>query len=144
LTEVSDEPLIRPAAGPDVRAVLALWDQARSPAAATPDTEDAVAALLRQPGSVLLLAELDGRIVGTLIVGWDGWRGNMYRLAVHPSHRRKGIGRGLVEAGHEHLRSLGARRVTALVAHAEDEAVELWRSAGYVRDEDIVRFVRNL
>jgi ribosomal protein S18 acetylase RimI-like enzyme len=39
--------------------------------------------------------------VGTLVAAWDGWRGNMYRLAVLPEHRRAGIGRELVDAGYE-------------------------------------------
>ena len=90
------------------------------------------------------VAEDDGRIVGTLVAAWDGWRGNMYRLAVLPELRRNGIGRALVDAGHEHLRDLGARRVTALVGHEEDAAVALWEATGYERDESLVRFVRNL
>jgi ribosomal protein S18 acetylase RimI-like enzyme len=110
----------------------------------TPDTPEAVRALIDQPGSVLLLA-LDGEdVVGTLAVGWDGWRGNMYRLAVRSDARRRGIARALVSAGHEHLRSIGARRVTALVGVEEDAALALWEAAGYTRDALIARFVRNL
>ena len=139
-----EEPLIRPAGLHEIPRILALWDQARSAAAVTPDTEQATQALIEHPGGVLLLAELDDDIVGTLIVAWDGWRGNMYRLAVLPSHRRRGIARRLVDAGHEHLRAVGARRVTALVAHDEEEAVGLWLSAGYERDHQISRFVLNL
>jgi ribosomal protein S18 acetylase RimI-like enzyme len=68
----------------------------------------------------------------------------MYRLAILPAYRRRGIARRLVEAGHESLRAKGARRVTALVAHEERNATGLWRAAGYHLDEDISRFVRNL
>jgi ribosomal protein S18 acetylase RimI-like enzyme len=68
----------------------------------------------------------------------------MYRLAVLPHLRRQGIATRLVEAGHEHLRRKGARRVTALVAHEEEDAVGLWERAGYRQDEQIARFVRNL
>jgi ribosomal protein S18 acetylase RimI-like enzyme len=136
--------VIRPAEGTEVEPVLDLWEQARSPAAVTPDTEEALGSLIQHPGSVLLVAELDHHIVGSLVVAWDGWRGNMYRLAVLPHYRRQGIARRLVEAGHDHLRSVGARRVTALVAHAEKDATGLWLSAGYERDEQISRFVRNL
>jgi ribosomal protein S18 acetylase RimI-like enzyme len=139
-----DDLLIRPAGTPDIPAVLALWNEARSAAAMTPDTDDAVTRLLEHDGSLLLVAEHDHHIVGSLIVGWDGWRGNMYRLAVAPYLRRQGIARRLVEAAHEHLVARGARRVTALVAHDEDEATGLWRSAGYEYDENISRFVRNL
>jgi ribosomal protein S18 acetylase RimI-like enzyme len=91
-----------------------------------------------------LHAEHDHHLVGSLVVAWDRWRGNMYHFAVLPSHRRRGIARRLVEAGHEHLPARDTQRVTALVAHAEEDAVELWLSAGYERDEQISRFVRNL
>jgi ribosomal protein S18 acetylase RimI-like enzyme len=136
--------LVRPAQGGDIPGVLELWDRARSPAAVTPDDEQVVSRLIDHASDALLVAEHDGQIVGALIAAWDGWRGNMYRLAVLPHLRRKGIATRLVEAGHEHLRSKGAGRVTALVAHEEEDAVRLWESAGYHDDEQIARFVRNL
>jgi ribosomal protein S18 acetylase RimI-like enzyme len=68
----------------------------------------------------------------------------MYRLAVDPGHRRRGIALMLVRAGEQRLRERGAKRVTALVAHDELEAVGLWVAAGYGRDAAIARFVRNL
>jgi ribosomal protein S18 acetylase RimI-like enzyme len=68
----------------------------------------------------------------------------MYRLAVRSDHRRRGIALALVNAGHEHLRTMRAPRITALVGVDEPEAGALWRAAGYELDEKIVRFVRNL
>jgi ribosomal protein S18 acetylase RimI-like enzyme len=127
-----------------VPAVLGLWETSRSAASITPDTPEAVDALIGQPGSVLLLALEGDEVVGTLVVGWDGWRGNMYRLAVRSDFRRRGIALALVEAGHEHLRSVGARRVTALVGVEESGAAALWLAAGYEHDRKIERFVRNL
>ena len=135
---------IRSARSEDIEAVLAVWEQARSAAATTPDDAEIVARLIEHTPDALLVAECDGQLVGVLVAGWDGWRGNMYRLAVLMSYRRRGIGRRLVEAGHERLVRKGARRVTALVAHEEEEAQSLWRSAGYRFDEQIARFVRNL
>jgi ribosomal protein S18 acetylase RimI-like enzyme len=60
------------------------------------------------------------------------------------SHRRRGIARQPVEAGHEHLRAKGARRVSALVAHEKRDAVGIWEAAGYQLDEQIARVVKNL
>jgi ribosomal protein S18 acetylase RimI-like enzyme len=133
---------IRAARLEDAPAVLALWGQARSAAARTPDDHASVARLVER-GS-LLVAERDGWVVGALVAAYDGWRGNMYRLAVLAEHRRRGIARQLVHAGHERLRAQGAPRVTALVAHDEVEATALWRAVGYERDEDIVRYVTDL
>jgi ribosomal protein S18 acetylase RimI-like enzyme len=135
--------VIRTAGADDVNAVLELWPWTRSQAALTPDTEQAVAAAIAHEGSVLLVAEQDHHIVGSLIVGWDGRRGNMYRLAVVSHLRRQGIARRLADEAHQHLRRVGAQRVTALVAHEEEDATGLWRSVGYECDVKISRFVRN-
>ena len=78
------------------------------------------------------------------MVAWDGWRTDMYRLAVASHLRRQGIARRPVDEAHQHLRRVGARRVTALVAHEEKEATCLWQSEGYEYDAKISRFVRNL
>ena len=135
---------IRAATAADIDAVLAVWAEARSAAAQTQDDPKVVQQLLDRDPGALLVAEDDGAVVGVLIAGWDGWRGNVYRLAVLPSHRRQGIARRLVEAGHERLRAQGAHRVTALVGGEEGGAHRLWRALGYQRDEFVHRFVRNL
>jgi hypothetical protein len=78
------EVVIRAARLDDVRRVIALWDQARSPAAVTPDDLRSVSRLIAHTEDALLVAEHDGQLVGALIVAWDGWRGNIYRLAAPP------------------------------------------------------------
>lgn len=99
--------------------------------------------LVQTPGA-LLVAESGEEIVGALIAAWDGWRGNMYRLAVRTEHRRAGIALELVRAGEDYLRSKGAHRITALVAHDDAVAGAFWEHAGYPRDQDFGRRVRNL
>jgi ribosomal protein S18 acetylase RimI-like enzyme len=128
----------------DVRVVLELWAQARSEHATTTDRLDDVERLIEDSPAALLVAEQGEEIVGVLIAGWDGWRGNMYRLTVREGHRRQGIGIALTRAGEEYLRSRGARRVTALVAFEDDAAGAFWDSAGYPQDQEIGRRVRNL
>lgn len=141
---VADRVNVRAAGPDDADAVLDLWAVARSAAAVTPDDAPSVNRLIEHTAGALLVAELDGVVVGALIAAWDGWRATMYRLAVLPEVRRQGVGRRLVEEGHRRLRARGAPRVTALVAHDEVDATGLWSAAGYERDDLIVRYVRNL
>ena len=139
-----EEVTIRRCRRADAQAVLGLWAQARSEHASTADGLDDVERLIGDSPAALLVAERGGEIVGALIAGWDGWRGNMYRLAVHEDHRRQGIGIALTRAGEEYLRTCGVRRVTALVAFNDDQAEAFWESAGYPQDQEIGRRVRNL
>lgn len=133
---------IRPATAADVPAVLALWQRERSAAALLPDTEDALGRAIET--GALLVAEVDGSLAGTLVAGFDGWRGNLYRLVVEPGHRRRGIGRALVRHGEERLKALGAPRITALVGVEEGEARAFWEATGYAQDRRISRYVRNI
>ena len=101
-------------------AVLELWSQARSGHASTADRIEDVERLIADSPAALLVAEREAEIVGALIAAWDGWRGNMYRLAVGEGHRREGVGIALMRAGESYLRDRGARRVTALVADDDE------------------------
>lgn len=129
----------------DIPAVLDLWAESRSGHASTPDRpEDVERLLLDDSPAALFVADRDGEIVGALIAAWDGWRGNIYRLAVRHGQRRQGIGLALIRSGEEYLRGRGARRITALVAYDDDAAGGFWDAAGYPRDREIGRRVRNL
>ena len=133
---------IRTATAADIPAVLALWQRERSGAAVTEDTEEGLARAIE--AGALLVADDGDAIVGTVIAGWDGWRGAMWRLVVEPGHRRRGVGRALVEAGERRLRGLGAVRISALVGRDEDGAGAFWEATGYGEDQKVRRFVRNV
>lgn len=124
--------------------MLELWTEARSAHASTADQLDDVERLIGDSPATLLVAERGDEIVGALIAAWDGWRGNMYRLAVREGQRREGIGIALTRAGESYLRECGVRRVTALVAFDDEVAAGFWESAGYPLDREIGRRVRNL
>ncbi|MFP5388321.1 MAG: GNAT family N-acetyltransferase [Thermoleophilia bacterium] len=135
---------IRRCRNEDAQAVLDLWGRERSGHASTSDRLEDVQRLIDDSPAALLIAERDGEIVGALIAAWDGWRGNMYRLAVRNNCRREGIGIALTRAGEEYLLGRGARRVTALVAFEDEAAGAFWEAAGYPQDQEIGRRVRNL
>ena len=135
---------IPPAGEGDISAVLGLWARSRSSGATTRDDEAVVRRLLERDPDALLVADDGGELVGTLIAAWDGWRGNMYRLAVAPEHRRRGVARRLIGEGERRLKAVGGRRVTALIWREDSEAAGVWAAAGYGDDHGVARYVRNL
>jgi ribosomal protein S18 acetylase RimI-like enzyme len=134
---------IRNASGEDFPSLLSLWRLAETHPTATDDS-DALELLLERDREALRLVEADGDVVGSLIVGWDGWRGSLYRLAVHPDWRRRGIAAALVRDAEERLRELGAVRMTAIVVDEDVEAAAFWNAVGYRRQEKRGRYVRML
>jgi ribosomal protein S18 acetylase RimI-like enzyme len=133
--------VIRPARAEDADAILEVWRRAGSRPSVS-DTPEALARLLARDADSLLVAEADGEIVGTLIAAWDGWRGNMYRLAVVPEQQRRGLARALVDEGERRLRAKGAPRFSAVVLRAKDGAESFWRASGYERQDDVGRWVK--
>jgi ribosomal protein S18 acetylase RimI-like enzyme len=133
---------IRAATTSDVDAVIRFWMVAAEPTVA--DDRVSIEHLLEHDLDALLIAESDGAIVGTLVAAWDGWRGNMYRLAVESSRRRSGIGLALVREGEQRMIALGAQRITALVVGTHDDATGLWRAAGYEHDLRMARYVKTI
>lgn len=100
-----------------------------------PRTADDVR-LLEHDGDALLVAERDDRIVGTLIVGWGGWRCHMYRLAVERSARRTRIARDLADAARRRAGHFGAVRLDATVDPDNEPAVTFWEAVGFQLDVD--------
>jgi ribosomal protein S18 acetylase RimI-like enzyme len=132
---------IRCATEDDIAAVLDLWVVAGSIPSVS-DSPDGLARLLAADPEALLVAELDGVLIGSLIAAWDGWRSSFYRLAVTPEHRRKGLATMLLSEGERRLRERGAVRLTAIVVDDEAGAMIFWRAAGYEPQQHRARFVR--
>jgi ribosomal protein S18 acetylase RimI-like enzyme len=134
-------PSIRTARTDDIDTILGFWSVAAAGESVT-DDQDGVRGLIERDPDALYLAEIDGVLVGTIVAGWDGWRGHLYRIAVAPSHRRRGIARVLLDAAEQRFARLGGRRVDAIVLDENTLAHEFWAATGYERQLETSRWVK--
>lgn len=135
---------LRPATLHDIPEVLAFWKRAAEDSHRPADSALALERLIERDHSALLLAEVDGRVVGSVIAGWDGWRCHLYRLAVDPGSRRQGIGSALVARAEERFAAFGGSRADAMVLDGNDSAHAAWAAAGYARQPEWSRWVKGL
>ncbi|MET9555420.1 GNAT family N-acetyltransferase [Streptomyces sp. NPDC006645] len=135
---------IRPAGLAEVPALLAFWARSAEGVSITDDLDGVTRLIVRDPQALLVAESHDGAVVGTVIAGYDGWRCHLYRLAVDPDHRRRGIAAALLAAAHERFVALGGRRADAMVLDDNELARHAWRDAGYEAQEQWSRWVRPL
>ena len=136
--------MIRPVRDDELAAVLGLWRVAGVTPPSVSDSIEGLTRLIHEPAALLLVATVDNQIVGSVIGGWDGWRGNIYRLAVTPEYRRRGTARRLVEEISSALFAKHAERLSALVEHDHQWAIRFWdslRDLGYEHDPQFVRYI---
>ncbi|MFF9278160.1 GNAT family N-acetyltransferase [Streptomyces griseosporeus] len=134
---------IRAATPDDLDTVLAFWKTAAEGTSIS-DDRAGVERLVERDAGALILAERDGELLGTVIAGFDGWRCHLYRLAVRPDHRRRGVGTALLAAAEERFVRLGGRRGDAMVLVDNERAHHAWRAAGYAPEEHWRRWVKPL
>ena len=136
---------IRPCGLEECEAVLELWS-AYHPPGVTDNLED-VRRIVQAFGDHLLVATADGKIVGTIIAGWDGWRGHLHHLTVRPDVRRQGVARALVEAAERSMARKGAKRVSVLTERDNAAAIAFYESLGdlgYTVDTRMQRYTKRL
>jgi len=116
----------------DYDTVLALWQNAgEGLGIGRSDTRDEIAKKLQRDPDLFLVAEDDGKIIGTVIGGYDGRRGLIYHLAVARAYRERGIGTMLMNEVERRLRAKGCLRAYLLVKRGNEQVVEFYRQRGW-------------
>jgi ribosomal protein S18 acetylase RimI-like enzyme len=77
------------------------------------------------------------------MAGYDGHRGWINYLAVHPEHRRKGIGRQLMSEAERRLRAAGCPKINLQVRSGNASVIAFYREAGFTPD-DVVSLGKRL
>lgn len=133
---------LRPYDPADEDAVVALWGRCGLLRPWNDPRRDIARKRTTQP-ELFLVAERDGRLLGTAMAGFDGHRGWVNYLAVDPDVRRTGIGRRLMERVERELAKRGCPKVNLQVRAGNGDAVAFYRRLGYLPD-DVVSLGKRL
>jgi ribosomal protein S18 acetylase RimI-like enzyme len=80
---------------------------------------------------LFFLAEVDGAVAGTTLAGYDGHRGWLYSVAVHPIHRNQGLGVALVRFAEQALVERGCMKINLQIRSGNEAVSRFYESLGY-------------
>lgn len=101
------------------------------------DSREGVARFLKRNPTTSVVAEEDGKIVGSILCGHDGRRGCLYHVCVDEAYRRKGIGKAMVVQAMEALQREEINKVSLIAFTQNDIGNAFWNTIGWTERPDL-------
>jgi len=119
----------------DIPAMLAFWRN--TPGLGVGDEEASLRDFIRRNPTTCLLVKSGDSIVSTVMGGFDGRRGYIYHLAVHPDYQRRGWGTKMLQEVIIRLEELKAEKIHLFVFKDNQVAQAFYESQAWVKRHDI-------
>lgn len=117
----------------DETAVISLWQRCKLTRPWNNPKQD-IARKLRVDPDLFLVGELEGRVVASVMGGYEGHRGWVNYLAVEPEQRRRGFGRALMRAVEAKIEAKGGPKVNLQVREDNLDVIAFYERIGYKLD----------
>lgn len=109
-----------------IRDMLNLWQSIPGLGVGLGDDEHSLQVFMSRNPATCLLLKNDEQIIGTVLAGYDGRRGYIYHLAVHPQFQQKGYGKWLLNQVLSELKALGAKKIHLFVYRNNEKAISFY------------------
>jgi len=133
---------LRPFSIDDSEAVIALWHECGLLHPNNDPRKD-IARKLRVRPDLFLVGVVNGAIVASVMIGYEGHRGWINYLAVSPAHQKRGHGRLLMETAERLLKAEGCPKINLQVRTTNAGVLAFYRAIGYLQD-DVVSLGKRL
>lgn len=127
---------IRPFRKADEDEIVALWHACGLTRPWNNPRRDIARKMTEQP-ELFLVGELNARAMASAMIGFDGHRGWVYYLAVHPDHRGQGYGRLLMAHAEGLLIARGCPKINLQVRVDNGAVLDFYDKLGYARDATV-------
>ncbi len=117
-------------------AVVDLWRKCNLVVPQNDPVEDIQRKLAFQR-ELFFVALLKEKVIGSVMVGYEGHRGWLNYMAILPEHQKKGYGRRLVDKAIDELRKLGCLKVNLQVRRRNVSVIEFYEHLGF-KDDDVI------
>ena len=107
------------------------------------DSKDDIARFLERKPGLSFVTRDNGQLVGVVLCSHDGRRGYIDQLAVRKSHRRQGIGKGLVDRCLFNLMRSGIHKWHLFVLEDNQDAIAFWNKLGWAKRVELATKSQN-
>ena len=114
--------------------VIALWETCDLTRPWNDPDKDIDRVLGSSTGKLFLLIK-QGQVSGTIMVGYDGHRGSVYYVSVHPDLQRGNLGSMLMKHAEEYLLTLRCPKLNLNVRTTNLPVIAFYDRLGYEKDE---------
>ena len=121
----------------DYAAVLALWGQCEGVGLSSADEPERIEVYLARNLGMSFIARDGEKVIGAVLCGHDGRRGYIHHMAVHPDHRRQGIGQQLVDRCLAALLAEGIDKCHLFIFTSNEPGIAFWQNGGWQYRTDI-------
>ncbi len=89
-------------------------------------------------GEILLIRDPETRLlIAAVMWGYEGHRGSVNYLAVHPDYQGRGLGTLLISTVEEKLLALGCPKLNLMVRSTNSAVIEFYQKLGFKQDPAI-------
>ena len=109
------------------------------------DSKEGVERFLKRNPTTSVVAEIDNKIVGSILCGHDGRRGCLYHVCVDEKYRRHGIGKAMVVYAMQALKKEKINKVSLIAFTVNDIGNAFWNTIEWTerKDSNYYEFVLN-
>ncbi|SEQ05119.1 GNAT family N-acetyltransferase [Basfia succiniciproducens] len=104
------------------------------------DNFEAISAFLAFNPDLNYIAEINDKVVGVIMCGFDGRRATLYHAAVDPDYQKQGIGFALSEHLESALKTKGISKGRLLAFKSNEKATLFWQKAGWTLQQKLNYF----
>jgi ribosomal protein S18 acetylase RimI-like enzyme len=122
--------------------VIELWFKCRLVVPSNNPRRD-IERKLKVDRDLFLVGIINGKIIATVMGGYEGHRGWINYLAVDPAHRRNGYGRRIMQEVERRIRAKGCPKINLQARATNDGVIKFYQSLGY-GDDKVIGFGKRL
>ena len=117
--------------------VIALWEAVFGYETAHNRPSLAIDKKIAAEDGLFFVAIIENQVIGTIMAGYDGHRGWIYSVAVHPEHRKQSIGSQLVAHAERALTEKGCIKINLQIVAGNEPVAAFYASLGYAIEQRV-------